>query len=156
MQNLRDYLSWRQVDCEDSSRKKIYGHMPTIHTGHVNNLYNTTFWAMVQTGNMDATRAEEELKGTGASNKHEILFSEYKINYNKELDVFKKGSVVYRDYDLKDHLSTTKGSLNVPRVSGKAKSKITMEHVDLIKDEFWEARPWLFAKIQEKRRIESQ
>jgi tRNA(His) guanylyltransferase len=28
-QNLRDYLSWRQADC------------------HINNLYNTTFWALV-------------------------------------------------------------------------------------------------------------
>ena len=29
MESLRDYLSWRQVDC------------------HINNLYNTTFWALV-------------------------------------------------------------------------------------------------------------
>ena len=34
-QVLRDYLSWRQVDC------------------HINNLYNTVFWALVQQGNSD-------------------------------------------------------------------------------------------------------
>ena len=28
-ENMRDYLSWRQADC------------------HINNLYNTTFWALV-------------------------------------------------------------------------------------------------------------
>ena len=83
--------------------------------GHINNLYNTTFWALVQKGSMDATQAEERLKvfcsngvsmvgfqlilmqGTIASEKNEILFSEFKINYNNEADMFKKGSIIYRD-----------------------------------------------------------
>ena len=30
--------------------------------GHINNLYNTTFWALVQKGGMDARQAEEKLK----------------------------------------------------------------------------------------------
>ena len=30
--------------------------------GHINNLYNTTFWALVQKGGMDATQAEDRLK----------------------------------------------------------------------------------------------
>ena len=30
--------------------------------GHINNLYNTTFWAMVQRGGMGTTEAEAELK----------------------------------------------------------------------------------------------
>ena len=84
-------------------------------TGHINNLYNTTFWALVQKGGMDASNAEERLKvfcfndvsvvvfqlilkqGTIASEKHEILFSEFKMNYNDEADVFKKGSMIYRE-----------------------------------------------------------
>ena len=37
------------------------------------------------------------LQGTLASDKHEILFSEFKINYNNETDIFKKGSIIYRD-----------------------------------------------------------
>lgn len=32
VRNMRDYLSWRQADC------------------HINNLYNTVFWALVQQG----------------------------------------------------------------------------------------------------------
>lgn len=32
--NMRDYLSWRQADC------------------HINNLYNTTFWALVLKGGL--------------------------------------------------------------------------------------------------------
>lgn len=30
--------------------------------GHINNLYNTTFWALQQKGEMSATEAEKELK----------------------------------------------------------------------------------------------
>jgi tRNA(His) guanylyltransferase len=33
-ENLRDYLNWRQADC------------------HINNLYNTAFWALVQQGKL--------------------------------------------------------------------------------------------------------
>ena len=83
--------------------------------GHVNNLYNTTFWALVQQGGIDATQAEERLKvlyfrgvivlgfpliemqGTVASEKNEILFSEFEVNYNNEPELFKKGSIIYRD-----------------------------------------------------------
>ena len=39
--NLRDYLSWRQADC------------------HINNLYNTCFWKLVQSG---LTTAEAQKK----------------------------------------------------------------------------------------------
>lgn len=69
----------------------------------------------MQKGGLDATQAEERLKvscfngmsmvgvwlilmqGTIASDKNEILFSEFKVNYNDEADIFKKGSVIYRD-----------------------------------------------------------
>ncbi|KAF2820152.1 Thg1-domain-containing protein [Ophiobolus disseminans] len=77
--NLRDYMSWRQVDC------------------HINNLYNTTFWALVQQGGMDARDAEQRLSGTVSSDKNEILFKEFGINYNNEPECFKKGTVLYRD-----------------------------------------------------------
>ena len=43
VQNLRDYLSWRQVDC------------------HINNLYNTAFWALIQLGGLDNRAAEAAL-----------------------------------------------------------------------------------------------
>ncbi|RMZ67403.1 hypothetical protein GMOD_00001320 [Pyrenophora seminiperda CCB06] len=78
--NLRDYLSWRQVDC------------------HINNLYNTTFWALVQQGGLEAREAEQRLKGTVSSEKNEILFKEFGINYNNESECFKKGTVLFRDF----------------------------------------------------------
>jgi tRNA(His) guanylyltransferase len=32
-----------------------------IMVGHINNLYNTTFWALIQLGGLDAKEAEKTL-----------------------------------------------------------------------------------------------
>ena len=37
------------------------------------------------------------MQGTVASEKNEILFSEFEVNYNNEAELFKKGSIIYRD-----------------------------------------------------------
>ena len=77
-QNLKDYFSWRYVDC------------------HINDLYNTTFWALVQQGKMSKDKAHEKLKGTLSNDKNEILFSQFNINYNNQPEVFKKGTLLIR------------------------------------------------------------
>lgn len=115
---------------------------------------------------MTATAAEEELKGTVAADKNEILFSRFQINYNNELDMYKKGSVVVRDYELvvaargkepdldgkgdgkgdgegaqiENALSKTKKEKDK---RARQKAKVVVLHVDIIKDEFWDRRPWL-------------
>ncbi|XP_058137456.1 probable tRNA(His) guanylyltransferase isoform X3 [Dasypus novemcinctus] len=43
-QTLKDYLSWRQADC------------------HINNLYNTVFWALVQQSGLTPVQAQERLQ----------------------------------------------------------------------------------------------
>lgn len=48
-------------------------------------------------GGMASREVEEELKGTLASDKNEILWERYGINYNDEEEIFKKGSVVFRE-----------------------------------------------------------
>ena len=45
------------------------------------------------------------MQGTVSSDKQEILFSRYHINYNNEPEIFKKGSVVYRNVGL--HVSVS-------------------------------------------------
>ncbi|VBB71593.1 Putative tRNA(His) guanylyltransferase [Podospora comata] len=141
VQNLRDYMSWRQVDC------------------HINNLYNTTFWALIQKGGMGNLEAEELLKGTYAADKNEILFSKFGINYNNEPEIYKKGSVVFRGYELVDpathNAAAEADSLAEPIQQSKnqtesdkkrrAKARIVIEHLDIIKDEFWDRRPWLLS-----------
>ncbi|KAG4305444.1 hypothetical protein PORY_001000 [Pneumocystis oryctolagi] len=115
-QNVRDYLSWRQVDC------------------HINNLYNTAFWTLVQKGGMSTIDAEKALMGTLSKDKNELLFSKFGINYNNEHEMFKKGSILLRD--------NTNNSTEKP--TGKNnKEKIIVLHVDIIADTFWNERPSL-------------
>ncbi|KAI1077385.1 tRNA guanylyltransferase [Whalleya microplaca] len=142
VQNLRDYMSWRQVDC------------------HINNLYNTTFWSLIQQGGMDAKEAEKFLAGTLAADKNEILFSKFKMNYNNEPEIYKKGSVVFRDYELVEpgsHVAATEAADNLaaPVQQSKtqdendkkrrAKARVLVDHLDIIKDDFWDRRPWLLS-----------
>ncbi|KAL2051451.1 hypothetical protein ABVK25_008318 [Lepraria finkii] len=135
-QTIRDYMSWRQVDC------------------HINNLYNTTFWALVQRGGMDVTKAEEKLKGTLAADKNEILFSQFGINYNKEPEMYRKGSIIFYDYhqEVPDPaaLAVSKNSeVEISKTQKekerkrRSKAEIVVQHTDITKDDFWEQRPWL-------------
>ncbi|KAG6082964.1 Glucose-responsive transcription factor [Claviceps sp. LM220 group G6] len=141
VQNLRDYLSWRQVDC------------------HINNLYNTTFWLLIQLGGLDNKEAERTLAGTLAADKNEILFSRFNINYNNEPEIFKKGSVIFRDYELVDAephaVALEMDDLAEPVQQSKsqaerdrkkrAKARVVVSHTDIIKDEFWNRRPWILS-----------
>lgn len=136
---LRDYLAWRQADC------------------HINNLYNTTFWGLVLKGGMSERAAEEELKGTLARDKNEILWGRFGVNYNEEAEVWRKGTVVYRAYDVEGEGggsgSGSGGKVGDPgsRSQGekerkrKMKARIAVEHVDIIGDGFWEKRPYILA-----------
>ncbi|KAF1347910.1 Thg1 C terminal domain-containing protein [Delphinella strobiligena] len=122
---LRDYLSWRQADC------------------HINNLYNTTFWNMVLKGGMTGTEAELALKGTISSDKNEILFSQFGINYNNEAEIWKKGTVIYR---VQEQGTKAQSKTQAEKERKKRqKARIAVEHVDIIRDGFWEKRPWILA-----------
>ncbi|KAF2668374.1 tRNA guanylyltransferase [Microthyrium microscopicum] len=138
-QNLRDYMSWRQVDC------------------HINNLYNTTFWALVQKGGMSAGDATQALSGTLSSDKNEILWSKYGINYNNESEMFKKGSILYRDFELasesQDPPTTEDAGVEKPVSKtaatrdrkAKTKAGVTIQYVDMIQSLFWDLRPWILS-----------
>ncbi|KAJ1668554.1 tRNA-histidine guanylyltransferase 1-like [Coemansia sp. RSA 1813] len=114
---LRDYLCWRQADC------------------HINNMYNTCFWALVKKGGLSQKDAEKRLSGTLSKDKNELLFSEFGINYNDEDEIFKKGSILIRDKQLAD----------VPGPDGKPTKRtkviVSILHCDIIKDTFWKQHP---------------
>ncbi|RIB26085.1 tRNAHis guanylyltransferase-domain-containing protein [Gigaspora rosea] len=110
--NLRDYLSWRQTDC------------------HINNLYNTCFWALVHSGKTE-TEAENVLRGTVSSEKNELLYSQFNINYNKLPEMYRKGSVIIRQ-EAEINTINQKG-IDVTR----KKNIVTVSHEDIIRDEFW-------------------
>lgn len=73
---VRDYLSWRQADC------------------HINNLYNTCFWNLVQGSGLSRSEAEKRLAGTSSGDKNELLFSTFHINYSKIDEIYRKGTIV--------------------------------------------------------------
>lgn len=109
LQVVKDYFRWRQVDC------------------HINNLYNTSFWKLIQIKGLSNQEAENALMGTVSSDKNEILF-QMGINYNKEPEIFKKGTIFIRE----------------PRADKPKKLVINKYHIDLINEEFWSCRTKVF------------
>ncbi|ORZ02169.1 tRNA-histidine guanylyltransferase 1, partial [Syncephalastrum racemosum] len=118
-QNLRDYLSWRQADC------------------HINNLYNTTFWAIVHSG-VTETEAEAQLRGTFSKDKHEILFTNHGINYNTIEQIYRKGSFIIRQ-----KTAVTSISPNTGEPVTRMKLVPVPLHLDIIGQEFWDEHPEL-------------
>lgn len=120
LKSLRDYFAWRQVDT------------------HVNNLYNTCFWALVQ-GGQSAAEAEKTLRHTLSDFKNELLFGGFGVNYNALPAIFRKGSVVVRT----EAVDAEKAARAGERVDGKtsaprAKTTYVVLHEDIIGDKFWE------------------
>ena len=52
--------------------------------------YNTCFWALVRRGERTPALAQQELKGSDAEFKNELLFNQFGINYNTLPEQFKK------------------------------------------------------------------
>ncbi|KAG5999174.1 hypothetical protein E4U54_002009 [Claviceps lovelessii] len=149
-----------------------------MEKGHINNLYNTAFWLLIKLGGLSNKEAEKTLavssfmfeslvclfmlnmwQGTLAAEKNEILFSRFHINYNNEPEIFKKGSVIFRDYelvdaesqsvalemdDLAEPVQQSKSQLEKDRKK-RAKARVVVEHMDIIKDDFWDRRPWILS-----------
>ncbi|MBW0522863.1 hypothetical protein O181_062578 [Austropuccinia psidii MF-1] len=136
-QELRDYFKWRQVDA------------------HINNLYNTTFWALVKFGSRTSQEAHADLKGTFAKDKHSILFERFQINYNNEPEIFKKGSILiwlspslttssYEEgSDTPTQLLALTSNTEVAGPTEKLSTStilarfVKIIHQDLIKDSWW-------------------
>lgn len=98
------------------------------------------------------------------------------MNYNNEPEMFKKGSVIFRDVcqpyprfsavvltifqyelvepgaqsaaqDIDDMAEPAQQSKSQAEKDKKkrAKAAIVVQHLDIIKDDFWERRPWLLS-----------
>lgn len=140
---LRDYLSWRQADC------------------HINNMYNTCFWILVQSGNYSRKKAEERLRGTYSKDKRSILMNEFERDYDLEDAHYRKGTVMLRDLCITSTQLTSNNSSHFnTNAQGSISSKdtnaviekgdpvtysgtIVKEHIDMIGDQFWTQRPWI-------------
>ncbi|KAL8937072.1 MAG: hypothetical protein Q9216_004606 [Gyalolechia sp. 2 TL-2023] len=121
-----------------------------------------------------STGGKDFAQGTLAADKNEILFSKFGINYNKQPEQFKKGSVIYKDvsqcsslcniHGLTEKYGTQAlGTRDKPVTATQGyresefsktqrdkemkrlqKAEIKLEYLDIIRDDFWKARPWLF------------
>lgn len=112
---LRDYLTWRQVDC------------------HVNNQYNTCFWMLVKCGK-GKCEAQNYLKGTQTQEKNDLLMQNG-VDYNALPDMFRRGSCVFWDEENNE-------PMEVGSKQGSRK-RIVIDHCNIIDDTFWEAHPWI-------------
>lgn len=137
---VRDYFAWRQADC------------------HINNLFNTTFWALVkkQRKVVEETmenaeslppivsrikrQVHERIKDTNSAGKNEILFTECGINYNAEPALFKKGTILHRASSASlceaPDFGETSFAMDGPSVI-RAHSIVVL-HDDLISEKFWD------------------
>eukprot|EP00826_Nyctotherus_ovalis_P007273 TRINITY_DN11804_c0_g1_i1.p1 TRINITY_DN11804_c0_g1~~TRINITY_DN11804_c0_g1_i1.p1 ORF type:complete len:234 (-),score=56.07 TRINITY_DN11804_c0_g1_i1:45-746(-) len=112
IKSFKDYFAWRQADT------------------HINNLYNTTFWCLVKAG-MSKEKAHQRLKGSESKDKNEILFSEFKINYNDLPEVYKKGTIIIRVSNktkFKERRKKTKAN-PITEITTKEEDKST-ENID--------------------------
>lgn len=105
------------------------------------------------------------VQGTYSADKHELLFSRFSINYNNEPEIYKKGSIIFREpatvtSTLRDPGGDTpgftwgnpdagksNGALSKTQQAKQAKQRqkttIVCVHEDLITNAFWERRAWL-------------
>ncbi|THY61092.1 hypothetical protein D6C97_03582 [Aureobasidium pullulans] len=104
----------------------------------------------------DCQLFERRAAKLATTDKNEILFKRFNINYNAEGEIWKKGSV-YEDKpsaidstpdqpfgkssdEKKKPLSKTQLEKERKR---KQKARVVVEHVDIIKDKFWQENPWI-------------
>jgi tRNA(His) guanylyltransferase len=126
-QTIKDYLSWRQADV------------------HINNLYNTAFWNLVLQANFTNVEAEARLRGTLSSEKNELLFSEFDINYNNLPPMYRKGTILLRkNIPIPNHVG--KDEQQKP----KTRQLIVPIYDDLIKEKFWEVNSEILDKSKPK------
>ncbi|KAK0533920.1 tRNA-His guanylyltransferase [Tilletia horrida] len=128
---VRDYFSWRQVDT------------------HINNLYNTTFWALIQQGGMTEHQANEELRHTISAQKHEILYARFQINYDRLPQMYRKGTtLVWESMPPSPSAASSSQAQEGPSMispkparrdaaAAKPRKVLRTLHVDIIGDSFW-------------------
>lgn len=134
---------------------------------HINNLYNTTFWALVLQGKLSEHDAHKTLEGTVSSQKNSILFERFGINYNKLPALFRKGTTLAWDTSIDQsqlkedsissrtgappydepgvHMSPESGTAQTgasepaKRQINKTRLRVRTLHVDIIGSAFWKA-----------------
>ncbi|KAG8935310.1 tRNA-His guanylyltransferase [Tulasnella sp. 417] len=123
---VKDYFAWRQADT------------------HINNLYNTTFWALVQQGGMTTSEAHEKLKKpveishevSGSSAEKGVVGASSSLD--QEASDTEKDSVAQKIQHRREKKEAKKAEKAAMR---KREWVLTVMHCDVIGDEFWHSHP---------------
>jgi tRNA(His) guanylyltransferase len=84
--------------------------------------------------------AQRILKDTNSAIKNEMLFTDFSINYNNESELFRKGTILYREEQDVACTSSTGEPMT------RRRKVVVQHHTDMIGDEFWNNRPWLLSE----------
>lgn len=128
---LRDYLSWRQVDC------------------YINYQYNTCFQLLVDSG-LERCDAQNTLKDMPSQKKNDMLKC---VDSNRSLEIYRRGSCIFWDKTCVDSNTLLEIYRRVlcifwdkEKIASYAEDsprKIVIEHCDIIDEAFWKAHPWI-------------
>jgi len=83
------------------------------------------------------------LKGTVSSDKNEILFSQFDINYNNEPEQFKKGTTLWKKpveiplEELNETLEQLEGRKKYQLAKTKTRMRVQEDYCDIIGESFW-------------------
>lgn len=166
-----------------------------VVTGHINNLYNTTFWALIQKGGMEAPAAEkllsvsadllhlsltenltvkrglllpirtrscgpDSVSTTTTSRRYTrraVLCLEMYVHLHrqdmlrfadaKQYELVEPSSQKTAANDIDNSAEPVQQSKTQAEKAKKLRNKaqVTVQHLDIIKDEFWDRRPWLLS-----------
>lgn len=129
---LRDYLSWRQVDC------------------YINYQYNTCFQLLVDS-RLKGCHAHNILEHMPSQKKNDMLKN---IDSDKSLEIFRRGSCIFWDKACVDsnilfkiyHLCKFWNKVKTLSCGDDSPWKIVIEHCDIIDEAFWKAHPWILCE----------
>lgn len=107
------------------------------------NFYNNCKITIIVNVTIFIFQAEEALRGTLSSDKNEILFQEFNMNYNNGPEMFRKGTSLVR-------------KLIVNANSGKTIHVVIPLYCDIISNKFWNDNPEIMGlgKLREFRSTE--
>lgn len=91
---------------------------------------------------------QNRLKGTTASVKNELLFTQFGINYNLLPEIFKKGTSLFREEKIEE----VKSDVNL-KIIRRSRWKVVVFHGDIIQDSFWSSHEYILSGTKEKKKM---
>lgn len=121
---LQAYLSWRQNDC------------------HMNNQHATCLHELVKHGKTER-EAYEFLKGTGKKEKHDLLFEQFGVNYEKLPVMVRQGSCILKT-QVEDIVKYNENGAPIKRLRKKAS---IVHSKNIAGKSFWNEHPKLLKEL---------